>query len=328
MKTAGDTWAIVLAGGDGTRLQSLVRLLHDDSRPKQYATLVGSRSLLQATVERVAAVAPPARTMVVVGGCHQALARRQLADWPAIEVVVQPENRGTAFGLMLPLARLRGRDPDARVAVFPSDHHVPRPEPFIEAAIAALGPSRVTLVGIGPDRADPDLGWIVPDQPGERLARVARFVEKPDRAIARDLLAGGALWNSFVLAGCLSELWGLLDTHLPVETAAFERARTPGAIAELYRHRGSSDLSRAVLEHARDLQVARVDASGWADWGTPQRVLDSLGGTPALDVLLGRIADGLRRGSPLPARAAHRPSNARGPWIASGQASAAPPKEE
>ena len=96
-----DTWAIVLAGGEGSRLQSLVRLVHEEPLPKQFATLVGSRSLLQTTIERVRALAPPDRTMVVVSRGQEALARRQLADWKDIEIVAQPENRGTALGILL-----------------------------------------------------------------------------------------------------------------------------------------------------------------------------------------------------------------------------------
>lgn len=119
-----ETWPIVLAAGEGSRLRSLVRLLHEQTVPKQFATLVGSRSLLQSTIERVSLVAPPERMMVVVSRSREELARRQLAEWDAIEIVSQPENRGTALGILLPLARLRRRNPDASVAIFPSDHYV------------------------------------------------------------------------------------------------------------------------------------------------------------------------------------------------------------
>jgi mannose-1-phosphate guanylyltransferase len=291
-----DTWAIVLAAGEGSRLRSLVRLVHEEALPKQFATLVGSRSLLQTTIDRLRVVAPPNRTMVVVSRGYEETARQQLADWREIEIVSQPANRGTGFGILLPLARLRRRDPDASVAIFPSDHYVPRPEPYIEAVCTSLRSHGVTLLGVVPDRPDPDLGWIVPHQPlAGGIGIVRRFVEKPDREVAEDLFQRGALWNSFVLVGRLRDLWGLATAHLPNDTAAFEDAVDSIAIEGLYQCDRSVDFSRGILEKALNLQVTRVDGSGWADWGTPERVIKSLDGSPALDILLRRIIDRQKR---------------------------------
>lgn len=295
---------MVLAGGEGARLRSLVHLVHGEPLPKQFAILIGSRSLLQTTIDRVSAIAPPSRTMVVVNRGQDALARRQLADWPDLEIILQPQNRGTALGILLALARLRRRDPDAFVAIFPSDHYVPRPEPFVEGVCAmAHSSGGVALLGLVPDRADPDLGWIVPDQPlASGLLAIARFIEKPDRAAAARLFRGGALWNAFVIVGRVRELWSLVTAHVGL-AAAFEDAVEPAAIDALYQGARSADFSREVLEKARGLEVARVEGSGWADWGTPERVIDSLDGTPALDPLLRRIIDGQRRGCDLASRA-------------------------
>jgi mannose-1-phosphate guanylyltransferase len=291
-----DTWAIVLAGGEGSRLQSLVRLVHDEPLPKQFATLVGSRSLLQTTIERVRALAPPDRTMVVVSRGQEALARRQLSDWNDIEIVAQPENRGTALGILLPLALLRRRDPEASVAILPSDHYVPRPTPYLDGVLRSLRSHGVTLLGMVPDRADSDLGWIVPGRPfAEGMRTVERFVEKPDPRIAAELFDQGALWNSFVIAGRLCDLWELAVAHLPADAAAFDEMGESGQLARLYQRERQVDFSRAILERAIDLQVARIEGSGWTDWGTPERVLQSLAGSPALEGLLGRILEGKRR---------------------------------
>src|SRR5450432_1237107 len=291
-----DTWAVVLAGGEGSRLRSLVRLVHEDPLPKQFATLVGSRSLLQTTLERVRAVAPPDRTMVVVSRGQEELARHQLAEWSEIEIVTQPENRGTALGILLPLARLRRRHPNASVAIFPSDHYVPRPTPYLDSVLGSLRSQGITLLGVVPDRADPDLGWIVPGRAfSQGMATVKRFVEKPDRTTAETLFQQGALWNSFVITGQLGHLWALASAHLPDDAAAFEGAGESAQIERLYQHERQVGFSRAILERAIDLQVARVEGSGWTDWGTPERVLQSLDGSPALDLLLSRILDGQRR---------------------------------
>ncbi len=89
-------WGLVLAGGDGTRLQSLTRLIAGSPIPKQYCRLVGERSLLEETLARVRNLLPPARTLAVVNRDHLPLASAQLATLPTRNVVVQPRNRDTA----------------------------------------------------------------------------------------------------------------------------------------------------------------------------------------------------------------------------------------
>jgi len=117
-------WALVLAGGDGTRLRSLTRLIAGAPIPKQYCRLVGDRSLLEETLARLRGLVPATRTLAVVNRDHLPLASAQLATLPARNVVVQPRNRDTGPGILLPLLALARRSPDATVAVFPSDHYV------------------------------------------------------------------------------------------------------------------------------------------------------------------------------------------------------------
>jgi len=286
-------WAIILAAGDGTRLRSLVRLLHGDERPKQFATIIGERSLLQTTIERTTRIAPPWRTVVVVSTEYAALARKQLGVWSAVRVLVQPRNRGTAAGILLPLAWIRARDPHARVAIFPSDHHVADPVPFVSAVRTALAAEGITLLGISGDRADTGLGWIEPERSAKfAVTAVARFVEKPHRTVAQALLRRGALWNAFVIAASIPELWALAEASLPTLTAALDALGTltdEAALQRLYETLAPSDFSRVVLERAPDLSVIRVDGSGWADWGTPERIIESLERTPHLEPLLRSI---------------------------------------
>src|SRR6266700_1199921 len=128
----GNLWAIVLAGGEGVRLRSLTRRLYGYDRPKQYAALVGARSLLRQTLDRVGLLIPPERTVVVTLASHARYVEAELRGAPRPHVLAQPYDRGTAAGIFLPAHWIRLRDPDATVVVFPSDHfvlvrlHVPR----------------------------------------------------------------------------------------------------------------------------------------------------------------------------------------------------------
>src|SRR5258705_10322204 len=136
--TMNKPWAVVLAAGDGTRLRPLTRLLYGEDLPKQFAAIEGERSLVQVTLDRLAAHYAPERTVVVVGKPYEAVARRQLRGYEGIDVVIQPRNLDTGPGLLLPLARIRARDRSARVAVFPADHYVSRPKQLLEGVASAL----------------------------------------------------------------------------------------------------------------------------------------------------------------------------------------------
>jgi mannose-1-phosphate guanylyltransferase len=302
MPAARAPWIVVLAGGDGTRLGSLTHALYGVAVPKQFAVLSGERSLVQETIARASLLAPLDRVMVVVSAHHEALAREQLAPYPGVELVVQPRNLDTGPGLLLPLARIRSREPRARVVFLPSDHHVANPAPLLEALrAAARGPTadRVTLVGVVAEQPETEYGWIVR---GRRLGSrglghaVRCFHEKPDGPLARRLWTRGALWNTFISTGPVAAYWALARAHLPAHTGALARyARRigqtdePGALAAAYGAMAPANFSRDLLSRARDLAVVPVAGSGWCDWGSPQRVFQSLTGTPHLERLLHRI---------------------------------------
>jgi mannose-1-phosphate guanylyltransferase len=285
------TWALVLAAGDGKRLATLTTDADGRSVPKQFCSLNGGHSLLEDAIQRGRRVVPRERLCAIVAEDHQRYWQRALWALPAGNVIVQPRNCGTANGVLLAVLSILERDPLARIVFLPADHYV-RDEGALAgtlreaATLLTRAPERLTLVGIEPEEADPELGYIVP---GATLAdgtrTVERFVEKPDAMLARQLLASSALWNSFIFVAAGPALIGMMRERMPhiveeMATAMARDARTgsrSGAIRDLYDDLPSVDFSRTVLQGAEaQLRVIAAPACGWSDLGTPKRVLDTL----------------------------------------------------
>ena len=213
---APSNWAVVLAGGDGTRLQTLTRLINGDERPKQFAPLLGGRSLVAETRARLCLNVEPEHTVCVVTRHHEPYYRRELADLPRTHLLEQPLNRGTTSAIAAALVRIRRLAGDAVVGFFPADHYY-RDACLFRRTVAAMftaahaDPERIFLLGAEATRPETDYGWIQPGDPLKvpqldaarrtRAYAVRRFHEKPTEPEAIDLFARRCLWNTFVFAG-------------------------------------------------------------------------------------------------------------------------------
>lgn len=294
------TYGLVLAAGEGARLRSLTTRRDGRAVPKQFCSLRGGRSLFGDALERARRVAPNGRVLAVVAADQREHWSSEVRDLGPENVVVQPRNRGTAAGILLPLLAIHERDPRARVLVLPSDHHVRDEDGLarsMHAALDAAEDGRVALLGIEPDAPETEYGWIVPGPPRSTwnpARSVVEFVEKPDALGAHELLARGGVWNSFLLAGNADSFLELYARALPDLLAAFtstflaHRSHRAAWIEMLYAGIDAHDFSREVLERSTDaLGVVLVPACGWTDLGTPERVARCLeherGGTLPLD---------------------------------------------
>ena len=308
---------IVLAGGDGLRLKPFIcRLKGRNALPKQYVNVIGSRSMLEHTFDRAERLIFPERIFTVVSQDHVVYpeVQRQLSSRPSGTVIVQPENKGTGPGILLPLLYIHKRYPNSTVAVFPSDHFIVDEDLFMHyvdvACLVADGyPSRIVLLGIKPDRPEPEYGYIVPDGEIEALRPVGihnirLFVEKPDPALARGLVVGGGLWNVMVLAFRTDTLLGLVHRLAPGLYDCFQDIlRAIGTcnerpvIEEIYRNLKPVNFSEVILQGLSLLRPSRMSVlpvSGvyWSDWGSRRRVMSALKKTGYLDRLQGSSTAG------------------------------------
>ena len=224
MKTiAAPPWALILAGGDGTRLRALTRQIAGDPRPKQFCPLLDGETLLDRTRRRVDLLTRPDRQVVIVTRPHEPYFRPLITDLAPDRLVVQPDNRGTGPGLLYPLMRIADLAGDVPVAVFPSDHFVDDDAAFVRAVAGAVdalaaAPQRVILLGIEAASPETEYGWIEPaDRTGESesVLPIRRFWEKPAPELAASLLSRGCLWNSFVMVGRVPAFIDLIAAGAP-----------------------------------------------------------------------------------------------------------------
>ena len=268
---------VILAGGTGSRLWPLSRELY----PKQLLNLIGHRSLLQTTLQRVAILPNILPPLLVIGDEHRFITRAQIEEldlFDSYHLLLEPVGRNTApaiCGAALYARQQVGNE--AILLVLPADHLITRQNAFIDAverAAALAAEGHITTFGIVPDRPETGYGYI---SRGEGQ-RVASFVEKPDLETAQQYVASGQyFWNSGMFAFKIGTLLTELEEHAPDVLSCMTRALQEGEddppffrfSKEAMRTCPSNSVDYALMEKTR--QAAVVDADiGWSDIGSWQ----------------------------------------------------------
>jgi mannose-1-phosphate guanylyltransferase len=272
-------WAIVPAGGSGTRLWPLSRA----ARPKFLLPLLGDSSLLQQTVERISNLISAEHTLVVCGPAHAAPVARQLPDLPEGNVLVEPAPRGSGPAIALATAIIARRDPEAVVGSFAADHEVldlPAFEAAVRTAIAAAREGWLVTIGLNPTRPETGYGYIertdeIVVETAEGTAyRAARFVEKPIPEVAAEYVSSGKfLWNASMFVWRAQTMLEEIARLQPELFAGVSRVAavwgTPEqdrVAAEVWSELPESTIDQGVFERAARVAVTPA-TFGWSDVG-------------------------------------------------------------
>lgn len=273
--------AMIMAGGSGTRFWPRSR----GSRPKQFLTFSGDRTLLQGTFDRIAAQIPPERTWVLTGEPYLAESRAQLPELPPDHVIGEPAARDTAPCVGLGAAVIQKADPDATIMVMPADHVIEPVEEFRRAAHAAAQfaddfPTALLTFGIPPTYPSTGYGYIhrggqLATRQGIVLSRALGFREKPDGPTAEQFVASGEyFWNSGIFVWKPAAVLGELqrqksELHAGVMhiAEAWGTARGPEVFRATYPTLEKISIDFAVMQKAPEVLVMHAPYQ-WDDVGS------------------------------------------------------------
>lgn len=268
MSSAPSPWAVVLAGGVGSRFWPL----STPSRPKQLLPLVTSKPLVADAIERLSPIVPPERTLVLTIAALTPALADAVPGVPHAHFIAEPRPAGTAAALAwgaLEVARRSGREDTVMISVH-ADWAVRDAEGFRSALQKAIDVAttdhRLVTVGVVPTRPETGYGYIRPGRstaPG--ISCVDRFVEKPDAAQARELIADGCLWNSGIFVWRAGDFLQEIRRHTPEVAKALDSSGD--SLERFFAAVDAVSVDQGVLERSDRVSVIPGDF-GWDDVGT------------------------------------------------------------
>lgn len=276
-------YAVIMAGGGGTRLWPLSRI----ARPKPYLPLLDDRTLLQATVARLSPMIEPRDVFVVTDARYASIVHEQVPELPLVNLLPEPMGRNTAAAVAYAAAAV-ARPDDEVMIVLPADQRVTDEAGFRDALGAAAARAErgdLVTLGISATRPETGYGYVLATGEAEQVGgrdtyRVERFVEKPSQERAAELIGSGrASWNAGIFVWRRDAVRDGLRRHAPdiAQTVEAAVAGGAGAIAAAYPSIRATSIDYALLEPASAQgRVAVVPASvGWSDLGSWDALLDA-----------------------------------------------------
>ena len=289
-------YAVIMAGGPGERFWPL----STPDSPKQFLRLLGGKTLLRRTVERIESLIPIDRQIVVAGEAQAARIHEELPELPEANLICEPVGRNTAACIGLASVFLERRDPDASTVVLPADHYIEETSAFrasLEKAVTLAQERKGTVViGVRPDRPETGYGYMhIGSEMLQDIYPVLRFREKPDTETARRFVAArDYFWNTGIFIWQNRTLQQLLKSHLPAHWSGLEQIRsalgTPAytdVLATVYSTLEKVSVDYGVLEAAENIWMVH-GRFGWDDLGSWTALERLLPRDRAENIVIGR----------------------------------------
>ncbi|MCX6065494.1 MAG: mannose-1-phosphate guanylyltransferase [Chloroflexi bacterium] len=274
------TYAVIMAGGGGTRLWPLSR----KESPKQLLPLIGEETLFQSTVQRLAGLFPPERILVVTLAEQAEEMQKQAPEIPVGNYLIEPTPRGTASVIGLAAAVIHKRDPQAMMIILPSDHFIRNRDLFhylVSAAVEVAQTDYLVTLGITPTHPSTAYGYIQQGAPVAGNFRypaynVSRFTEKPDDESARKMLrTGDHSWNSGMFVWKTERILSEFRRQMPELSSALEKIAVKldsperdSVIESVWPDLATETIDYGVMEKAEKVAVLPAGGLGWSDVGS------------------------------------------------------------
>lgn len=286
MATSEHTYALILAGGRGTRFWPKSR----KRSAKQVLAFGGERTLIQQTVDRLRPLVAPERVWIITNDYLRDEIARQLPEVPKAQILAEPAQRNTAPAIALVAQILEQRDPDAVMGVFPADHVIEKPARYlrlVRPAFAAARKGHICVLGIQPRWAETGYGYIEfpfgVTSGGTTPLKVERFTEKPNQETAKEFVkAGTYYWNAGMFFWRASLFMDEMRTHMPqtAETLAklpsFESRTFKKKLAEHFPDCENISVDVGIIEKSDKVFGIACDEFGWNDVGSWNAVYELL----------------------------------------------------
>lgn len=304
-------YAVIMAGGGGTRLWPLSR----QAQPKQMLRLIDERSLFQIAVQRLADIFPPERILVVTVAKQAEELRQQAQEIPAENFLLEPLPRGTASVIGLAGVVLRERDPQAIMAVLTSDHFIGNEEKFRRLLLASMqvaSDGYLVTLGITPTSPSSGYGYIQRGEPvgtydGLNVYRVLRFKEKPDEKNARIMLeSGDHSWNSGMFIWQVSQIMAEFARQMPDLSGKLEEismawntTKRQDVLDQIWPAIKAETIDYGIMENAQNVAVIPAKDLKWSDVGSWDSLFDVLSPDQDGNIVLGEGHIGVKTSNSL-----------------------------
>lgn len=272
--------ALIMAGGKGTRFWPL----STEKKPKQFLNLIGDKTMIQMTVDRIRPIIPIERIFVCTGDSYVDLVKSQLPDIPEKNIIVEPEGRNTAPCIALSAMIIKKYYNDATMVVLPSDHLIKNEDSFRNILLDGEkylkeNDKAILTLGMTPNRPETGYGYIKFSKDktyinNNEVIKVDKFVEKPNLEKALEYLADGSyLWNGGMFIWTVNNILDQIEEFIPKTYNALKNIEQinvnelQGYINENYGKTDSISVDYAILEKSNEIYVIPSDF-GWDDVGS------------------------------------------------------------